>query len=743
MLCPVTCGQCTQWKTAAVAGQLISLGISTSGTAFSQAPAIPQTPTPATAAPVTTPVPAGVAPDCKDDSSGFVAQGGKTCADLQSVCSLELHSFEASVPAGVYGWMLCPMTCAKCNDWQAAVVAGDLQIIGVYPCRDSSAMPVTAVHTTCSAFDTTTCNKDVSTEDPNIPPGTMGWHLCPGTCAKCTEWNAAATAAPARPTLAPLQCVDDYPGRMSSLGVTCADVRDQCNEDINKFETNRPAGDYMWMLCPVSCGKCDEWSTKVASDDLKHLGITTNPMQCVDDIMLLTVASGGCAAVAGKCQDDFSQTFKLSNPLYGWMLCPVTCGKCVDYTHVVEQGKLEQIGLKASAAPVVLPHYGWMSCPVTCNRCGDWQVMAANGSLKYIGIDINPADIPTPIPTMACTDNAKGWLSAGCSGVISMCDLDVSKFSATLPPGTYGWMVCPVTCNSCDRWSNALASGDLIDLGIYDPNVQTMSPSGGNFTAKFSLYLKPAEGDYLFLAATLISVWWGSWMNAKWSGIRFRETGGGKTGLSSVGVVGVVVGSVVGFGLTFAGLYLTDYEWNLEGVIGVLADETKKKGSMFDLAKLLVDDGDGRVVVGLTLWIFVIAIPLLLPVLTLAAAVTSLPILTKITKILHPFAMADVVALSILITDQEVDKVLSKGILGDFDCLTVDVSAFISLSSTTSIGTPLLILGVVIVNIATFTVTLCCPDEDSMAVMPIDIDDEQHMQVYGEPDVASDTTREV
>eukprot|EP01064_Diplonema_japonicum_P020226 TRINITY_DN2937_c0_g1_i4.p1 TRINITY_DN2937_c0_g1~~TRINITY_DN2937_c0_g1_i4.p1 ORF type:complete len:664 (+),score=95.52 TRINITY_DN2937_c0_g1_i4:1380-3371(+) len=638
-----------------------------------------------------------------------------SCAILKTFCDSDLSATDASLPKDTYGWYLCPETCSKCPDWDVKAASGGLDHLGLV-CKDTAARPVTKDVAACTAFNSAACEKDQSTVDSSLPSGTMGWQLCPVTCGMCTDFLQKYNAP--KPVPGPsLTCEDDVTGALKAKMSSCSQFVEGCNDKLEKYGWTGVGN--VWNLCPVTCKKCTEWNAAVAKDEFTHLGIVNNTKQCVDDVKKMTVAKGGCASISlGNCGTDLKSEYSVANTLYGWMLCPVSCGKCMEYDHVVASGALSDIGVtSAPSQGNDLQDIGWMTCPQTCGRCDDWSKMAANGSLEHIGIYIKPGS-STPSPTMECTDNAGNWFEAGkCAQMKNLCIVDVG-FDPAFQPGTFGWMVCPVTCGQCDQWHSALASGNLAIIGL-DP-YSTPEPTNMNITLTFSFELVPAAGDYLYLVGTLLSVAWGSWMSSRWSSIRYNTIGQQATGLSYVGIVGVTMCCVVGFGLTFAGLYLSAYEWKLSGALAQFANDPQKEGSIIELATELMEDGDGRVVIGIILWVFVITIPLLLPCVAMSAAVLSSPFLVRITKILHPFAMADVIALSTLIVDQEIDKVLSKGILGDLDCIIADTSAFLSITSTSTVGTPLLILGVVISYIGVFCVTFNCSEHEGARISPID-----------------------
>ena len=180
----------------------------------------PETPGPEPEPPVD-PFASGECVDLDDFTLGIV---GADCAGAAAFCT---GDFEALVGP------LCPVTCGKCDDW----------------CTDQDSMM--ALWATQNA----------------------GW---PETCAAAGETHfedgiyrvacgASSDKCPPVDPLASGECVNLDDSILGIVGADCAGAAAYCTGDFEAL---------VGPLCPVTCGKCDDWCTD--QDSMMALWATQN-----------------------------------------------------------------------------------------------------------------------------------------------------------------------------------------------------------------------------------------------------------------------------------------------------------------------------------------------------------------------------------------------------------------------------------------------------------------------------------
>ena len=850
MFCPETCMKCTEFVTAADAGDLVFIGVQPAAAAATPeppAPTDPPTPEPPAATPeppaatpeppaatpqppaatpeppVATPQPAGTTPggqiDCVDDITGLVAAQGFSCALVGTFCEVDMSTVSDAVPMGGFGWMFCPVTCMKCDEFKAAYAAGELAFVGLTLAPGSGSTPTPAVATPtppaatptppastptppastptppqgtpqpqggattptpavclddilglaassggCAVLQAT-CDIDLNTLNPASPAGLFGWMLCPVTCNRCDAYvealvggnlafigltyteppQVADTPQPAEATFAPVECIDDETlivsygncGRLITAGI--------CEDDMSALIRELPAGALGWMICPFACNSCERYTTAYNAGQLSHLGKTHPPtaspasktVECTDDLGGNLEAVGQtCAAYSSKCAELLPDDIRKGKDLYVWHLCPVTCSdQCNNWQGAIQSGQLTALAgfiqpplckddqfslltvtekcsdltsLCSSQVGQIYSHIpgsnttGWMVCPETCSKCDEWYVASARGGFAHLANAPAPPALQPPV----CVDDQKGLTpTGGCpqlqvSRGNAFCDQDFTDVGA----GIKGWMLCPVLCNKCSSFQNAENAGILATIGIvWTPG------SGVSATAVyFKLYVLPDSADYLLFVGTILTVIWGAWMSSRWNEYVTSVTPQEYNGTNGMSTIIIIVCSLAGLGLLVAGAALPAFKWEIEGsVADVTLENLDVEKSVLDMCVDLITEGDQRTFIGLVMIIFCVAIPILLPLLTIATAI--LPPATSemacgLMKWVHAFSMMDSLALSIVVIDSEIDKLIKSAVASVFNnCIPasrISPLGFIYLDSFTKAGTFLLIGAVLLLHCA-------------------------------------------
>ncbi|KAJ9454352.1 hypothetical protein DIPPA_10623 [Diplonema papillatum] len=293
MLCPVACTVCGKWETALAAGELSIVGMGV-------------------AAPTIAP-PGGLA--CKDDPTDSLAKSGVSCTVLSGLlaCDDPMSVLQASSPGSL--WMLCPVMCSVCEKWEAALAAGELSVVGmeVTPpppmptCNDDPLGIVTKQSSSCDElvmYDTA-CNAQDLRNRYSFSGETFSWMLCPKLCDACDRWASSVVAGdlaflgitaeslehwvppPVQQTLPPVPptCVDDPTLLMSSLESTACKAhenRQRCESnltDLYPFAVGSSHAVPTWVVCPVTCGRCQDFMKASNAGLLAAVSITPTPGQ--------------------------------------------------------------------------------------------------------------------------------------------------------------------------------------------------------------------------------------------------------------------------------------------------------------------------------------------------------------------------------------------------------------------------------------------------------------------------------
>eukprot|EP01060_Flectonema_neradi_P019402 TRINITY_DN2650_c0_g2_i1.p1 TRINITY_DN2650_c0_g2~~TRINITY_DN2650_c0_g2_i1.p1 ORF type:complete len:1303 (+),score=264.99 TRINITY_DN2650_c0_g2_i1:56-3964(+) len=707
MFCPVTCNKCTEFKSAYAAGELAFVGLTL---APGGGPA-PEPPTPPTPTPATPPSPGGTPPSpggmtpavCLDDALGLAASAGG-CGVVQAMCAVDLSTLSDQSPPGLFGWMLCPETCMKCDDYLDALVKGDLAFFGLTytqpPQVEETPQPPEVTYPPVECADEATllanfggcekviaselCELDLSSADSSLAASSMGWMFCPKSCDACSRYTEAYNAGQLHhigkthpPTPSPpvktVECTDDLGGHLESVGQSCSSYSMQCSDLVP--EAMRNGKDiFFWHLCPETCSSyCNRWQSSIQGGELTTLIGVVQPPMCADDHYSLLLANEKCSDLSSLCDSEVGQI----------------------YSHIPGSNTT-----------------GWMVCPQTCNKCDEWYRSSARGGLAHL-VDAPPAPAMQPPP---CVDDANKLTntSGGCSQLQEnygsvFCDQDFTNAG----PNIKGWMLCPVTCSRCTAFQSASNADILATIGIVWAPGSVSSASA----LHFRLYVVPDTADYLLLVGTLITIIWGAWMSSRWdeyvSSVTPRESGG-SSGISSVIIV---VCSLAGLGLLLAGAALPAFKWDIEGTVAdVTPGDIVVEKSVFEMCADLIEENDERTFVGLMMIIFCVIVPILLPVLTIATAVlpsSASVSVCSLMKWVHSLSMVDTLALSIVIVDSEIDKLIKAVVAAQFNnCIPasrISSLGFIYLDSFTKAGTFLLIGALILLHCAAFLAAATFP----------------------------------
>ena len=429
--------------------------------------------------------------DCIDDPTGALSQKGFNCEMLSAMCDTDLSTVDPTTPKGTTGWMMCPVTCDRCDDFTIAVTSGDLVFIGIQPptsqdsCIDDETGSVSKSGMTCLQV-LPLCSTDLSTLQQGIPVGALGWMFCPVTCSSCDVFLKAKSDGELifiGVGVMHTECPDDPTNAISNAGLVCSDIIMMCETDLSTVRQGIPMGAKGWMFCPSSCSKCDDYIKAAASGELLFIGVqvdnTMKDPPCLDDAIGSVAQSGSsCSSLTAMCLKDMNTV---------------------------------QPNIPRGA-------YGWMFCPVTCNKCSDYVTAYGSGELQFIGLVPNSMHQDTPVPTPSpsrCKDDASGLAELSgisCADVgLSACTIDLSIISSLIPSGVFGWMLCPLSCNSCIEYREAYDSGnvpfsekpDFSDIGCSDNHFVDCSSllSGNTTTCQGSL---PGTG--------VVSKWTFGWM---------------------------------------------------------------------------------------------------------------------------------------------------------------------------------------------------------------------------------------
>ena len=673
--------------------------------------------------------------DCSDDPTGLVAEQGFNCALVSAFCEVDISTVSDAAPEGGLGWMFCPVTCMRCDDFKVRVAAGDLLFIGVtlspagggqtptpiatlspgttttnIECIDDVVGLVAAQGLTCQ-LSTTFCKVDMSTISSTIPVGAFGWMLCPVSCSACEKYKTAyasgslsfiGTPMPltATPTSGPavqgFRCVDDITGFISNSNTSCPLLTSFCNVNMSTLMSSAPNGALGWMYCPVSCKRCSDfikantdgslaviWTTVPPKVLTSIPVVSTNPPttgsvnsgMCVDDILRLATSSGGCSIVSTMCDTDLGSISPAPLGLFGWMLCPVSCKKCSEYVTGLSNGDFEFFGLKANTST-----------------------------------DSNTTRYPPH-----CVDDERQHLlsEGGCNNIVNSCDQTFTKNSSAVK----GWMLCPVTCNRCSSFQDINNAAILRTIGIVWTDIAPIT-TPNTVRIFFELFLMPETAEYLFFIGTMIAVFWGLWMNQKWE-YHIAKTSA-STPIENINKISILiaVGTVVGFSLLIVGLVLPAFKWDLGGSLDSVTDSNfDTKYSVLQLGSELIKLRDSRTFVGLVIMLFCVTLPLVVPVLIIATLIlpgTLSQAACSAMKCVHPFAMVDVLALSIIVVDAEIDKILKSSVAKRYvSCIPPSFNTsplgFIHLSSSTEIGTYLIVPGIFLIHTAVIATAVFFP----------------------------------
>eukprot|EP00659_Diplonema_papillatum_P012435 gene12435-19232_t len=252
MFCPVACDVCERWETAMEAGDLRVVGMAEvaptavpptlSPTHSPGALVCKDDPTGSLAAnggsvvgmEVTPPPPM---PTCNDDPLGIVTKQSSSCDELvmyDTACNAQDLRNRYSFSGETFSWMLCPKLCDACDRWASSVVAGDLAFLGI-------------------------------------------------TAESLEHW----VPPPVQQTLPPVPptCVDDPTLLMSSLESTACKAhenRQRCESnltDLYPFAVGSSHAVPTWVVCPVTCGRCQDFMKASNAGLLAAVSITPTPGQ--------------------------------------------------------------------------------------------------------------------------------------------------------------------------------------------------------------------------------------------------------------------------------------------------------------------------------------------------------------------------------------------------------------------------------------------------------------------------------
>ena len=768
---------------------------------------------------------------CEDDPTGEIQSLGYDCEIIKrSMCDINVHMYTDLVPKGSFGWMYCPLSCHRCEDYiqQGRDLPIFYQPIKSKPvtCADDLTESVSAVGT-CDTV-ALLCDVDLSTLSSHFVNLTFGWMICPVTCDRCTDFIHSYEHGDLRhlglihPTVIDNQtrCVDNPSGIFP--GFDCSQNVNNCYTDLSvSGDINATVGTYGWMICPASCRSCESFLFALDGGHLSHLALVFSPT-CNDDASGFARILGMSCSDVGRshCDVNFHAIDDVFPELvFGWMLCPASCNRCEDYINAYNNGLIpfsddsltitckdasphhmewtcdsiintETVENKTKTCNIDLHSYGtdtfgtysWQYCPETCGRCDDYTDAIRRGDLRHINgeettpcIDdvsslllqsceelfkVIPCDGDIPIQNRGnltpegeiflwqlcpatCHPHCMDWkyslrselrtfgvwqtplcrdayfdllIHTNCTTITKeQCDYDLGLSYDYLPENSFGWMLCPETCRRCEKWYKGYASGEFIHL------LKSVQNSLRRASGKVALRVVPHAALFLQLCGTFISILFSVRLSycfvedGKKKTQRWRVVANRNNDNLRLRVIGITI-SLVGLILILTGLFLTAIEWSVGGVFQQLyRREEGITATVIKLSTELLSQRSSGTLLGVVVFICSILIPVFTEILCVVAFIRQSAVVSLLVKCVHPFGMLDLLAISILIADEDVPNLINYYVENNFRvCLpsmytSLTHTDFISVTTTGGAAVPLLFIGSLAIHVSVLMLGVVVP----------------------------------